>query len=117
MRRFITAGLIASLMMLMVPAHAATQNVVGAGFSFVPAVVVASGSDTITLSSVGTFPHTFSTAASICASPTRGTAPCSTGAISGGLSGSVQLQATPGTYDFFCEFHRSFGMVGKLIVK
>lgn len=100
------------------PARAAEQTVRSAGVFFLPPIVVAAGSDTITLDNLDPLlQHTFTTEAQICPGPHNAHIACNTGVVTPGSPRSVVLSADPGTYDFFCQIHGGFGMVGRLVVQ
>jgi plastocyanin len=77
----------------------------GGQLVFDPATFSVKTGDTITVSNVGTFPHTFTvTGQSIDVTN------------SAGASQDVTIDLPPGTYPFICRFHQSSGMKGTLTV-
>lgn len=107
------------------PSGAATP-LSAAGFSFLPPVVAAGGSDVVVLSNRDVSPiiigHTFTTDVAICLGTDLEGNPvqvqCNTGIVPRGGTGSVTLFVNagtpnkPGIYQFYCSIHRIFGMVG-----
>jgi plastocyanin len=77
----------------------------GGKFVFDPSTFSVKTGDTITVSNVGTNPHTFTvTGQSIDVTNSPGT------------SQDVTIDLAPGTYPFICKFHVSSGMKGTLTV-
>jgi len=78
----------------------------GDALVFTPTKLTVKQGDTITVSNVGTMPHTFTvTDQSIRAVNTPG------------QSKQVKIDLAPGTYAFVCTYHAASGMTGTLVVK
>ena len=88
------------------PSAAGTTLQEGAGgFVFSPATFSVKKGATITLSNVGTVPHTFTITG-------KGIDVVN----NAGQSQNVTINLPPGTYPFICRFHVSLGMKGTLTV-
>ncbi|MFN2625714.1 MAG: cupredoxin domain-containing protein, partial [Mycobacteriales bacterium] len=37
--------------------------------------------------------------------------------VNGGESKTITFAAKPGSYDFYCLYHKSLGMVGKMVIQ
>lgn len=135
---------LAGTLVLMLPAHGANRTVEARGLTFVPPVVLAGGTDTITFTNrepinIPFLAHTFTTDALICLRDTSvppdgiaEQATCDTGAVTVGASATVQLNValvsplptvqnpTPNVYEFYCSIHsivvggQRVGTVGRL---
>ncbi|MBI3649159.1 MAG: cupredoxin domain-containing protein [Actinobacteria bacterium] len=78
-----------------------------ANFSFSPGKISVKAGDAITVADTDpSTPHTFTI---------DGTSIDITN--DGGTSQDVTIDLTPGTYEFYCRFHKSLGMKGTLVVK
>jgi plastocyanin len=88
-------------------AGASVLTLTQVNYQFTPATITVNNGDTITVSdTTPSTPHTFTiTGTDIDAAND----PMS--------SQDVTIDLAPGTYDFFCRFHKSQGMTGTLVVK
>ena len=78
----------------------------GDALVFTPTKLTVKQGDTITVSNVGTMPHTFTvTGQSVRLVNTPG------------QSKQVKIDLAPGTYAFVCTYHAASGMTGTLVVK
>jgi plastocyanin len=121
MRKILLIATIATAVIAFVlPANAATVSTSAVGFTFVSPVLTASAGDTVSVTNqTPGIPHNFSSVNPICDKfdPLTGThsaTQCNFTVATFGGTGSQRLYVNlaPGTYEFFCSFHQSFGMVG-----
>ncbi|SMY07923.1 cupredoxin domain-containing protein [Flavimaricola marinus] len=97
------AGSVAALPVLAVAARAATHQVSIQGFAFSPASITIAAGDTVVFTNADNAPHT----------ATADSGAFDTGRL--GRDASAQLTfSNPGTYTYFCNFHRN--MKGSITV-
>jgi len=117
-------ALVATLLLApTVPAAVGPAPVEAAGFSFTPALLIVPAGTTIQWDGV-LFPHTVTTAASL-SNATNGIAndhnnsdedPDTFAALLPEGTSLSYAFTTPGDYAYYCELHRSLGMVGQVRV-
>jgi plastocyanin len=94
------------------PASARTGGTVtvregpGNGYTFAPSTVKVNLGQTITVDNVSQVPHTFTVTGQGIDVETQP-----------GKTSQITIDLPAGTYPFFCRFHVSLGMKGKLVVR
>jgi plastocyanin len=73
-----------------------------------PVVILSGGKVTLTVKSVGNSPHTFQS---------DDLKAFNSGDVPAGKSKKLTFAAKPGSYEFYCLYHKSLGMIGHLTVK